>query len=90
MITTITMETLSFEQLHAQMNNLNLQLLQGSFYAGEIVLLDQEVVLTVALLLQVAAVIRKESPSGILVNFYDFPTENGIQVPHLPVPWKRT
>jgi hypothetical protein len=52
--------------------------------------LDQEVVLTIALHSKVAAVIRKESPSCILVNFYVFPGKNGIQVPHLPIPRKRT
>jgi hypothetical protein len=69
------METLSFEQqLHAQTNNLHLQQyyipsLQGSVYVGETVLLDQEVVLTVALCSKVVTVIGKESPSGVLVNF---------------------
>jgi hypothetical protein len=58
---------------------------------GETVLLDQEVVLTTMVLCsKVVAVIRRESPSSILVNFYVFPGENGIQVPHLPVPQKRT
>jgi hypothetical protein len=95
MITTITtMETLSFEEIHAQ-TTLHLQQhyissLQGSVYAGEIVLLDEEVILTVALRSKVAAVLRKESPSHFLVNFYVFPGQDGINVPRLPVPRKRT
>ncbi len=95
MITTITtMETLSFEEIHAQ-TTLHLQQhyissLQGSVFAGETVLLDEEVILTVALRSKVAAVLRKESPSRFLVNFYVFPGQDGINVPRLPVPRKRT
>jgi hypothetical protein len=96
MITTITtMQTLSFEQIQAETKTLNLQQhyissLQGSVYAGETVLLDEEVFLTVALRSKVAAVIRKEAPSHFLVNFYVFPGQDSIQVPRLPVPRKRT
>jgi hypothetical protein len=51
-------------------------------------LLDEEVILTTALHSKVAAIIRKKSPSGFLVNFYIFPRQNGIRV--LQVPRKRT
>jgi hypothetical protein len=96
MITTITtMQTLSFEQIQAETKTLNPQphyisSLQGSVYAGETVLLDEEVVLTVALRSKVAAVLRKEAASHFLVNFYVFPGQDSIQVPRLPVPRRRT
>jgi hypothetical protein len=89
------METLSFDELHAYTNNLHLQqhyisTLQGSVHAGETVLLDEEVVLTDALRSKVAAIIRKDSPTCFLVNFYVLAGHHGIQVPRLPVPRKRT
>jgi hypothetical protein len=89
------MQTLPFEQIQAETNTFNLQQhyissLQGSVYAGETVLLDEEFFLTVALRSEVAVVIRKEDPSHFLVNFYVFPEEDSTQVPRLPVPRKRT
>jgi hypothetical protein len=95
MITTNTMmQTLSFEELHAQTNNLHLEQhyvasLQGSVFVGETVVLNEEVVLTTQLRSKVATVIRKEAPSSFLVNFYVFAGQD-IQVPRLPVPRKRT
>ena len=89
------MESLTFEELHAQITAVPLQQhyipsLHGSLYAGETVLLDEEVILNSLLRLKVAAKIRKELPSGFLVNYYVNPDQNGIQVPDLPVPRKRT
>jgi hypothetical protein len=48
------MQTLLFEELHAQMNNLHRQQhyvpsLQGSVYMGETIVFNKEVVLTAAL-----------------------------------------
>jgi hypothetical protein len=91
----IIMETLTFEEIRAQTTHAPLQQhyvssLHGSVYAGETVFLDEEVILTSVLRSKVAAVIRKESPSGFLFNFYVYPERNGIQVPRLPVPRKRT
>jgi hypothetical protein len=97
MITTnTTMQTLSFDELYAQTNITTLQQhyvtsLHGSVLVGETVVLTEEVILTDALRSKVATVIRKEAPSGFLVNFYVYAGgHDAIQVPRLPVPRKRT
>ena len=66
--------------------------LHGSVTAGEAVLLDKEYALRCSLRSNVATIIRKqESQSdGFLVNFYASSWPNGIEVPRLPVPRKRT
>jgi hypothetical protein len=90
------MEARLFEEINAEMDKSHVQhyisYLHGSLQAGETVLLDQECLLTANLCSNVAKIIRKqESPfSGFIVNFYVFPRPNGIEVPCLPVPWKRT
>jgi hypothetical protein len=89
------MEALSFEEINAGMDNSPIQhyisSLHGSVNPGEAVLLDEEVFLPADLRSIVATIIRKqESPSGFLVNFYVFPRPNGIEVPRLPIPRKRT
>ncbi len=90
-----TMEVGSFEEINAGMDNSPIQhyvsSLHGFLNAGEAVLLDEEVFLPADLRSKVATIIRKqESPSGFIVNFYVFPRPNGIEVPRLPIPRKRT
>jgi hypothetical protein len=90
-----TMEVRLLEEINAVMDNSPMQhyvsSLHGSVNAGEAVLLDKEILLPADLCSKVATIIRKqESPSGFIVNFYVFPRPNGIAVPPLPIPWKRT
>jgi hypothetical protein len=89
------MEVRSFEEINEVMDNSPIQhyvsSLHGSVNAGEAVLLDEEVLLPADLRSQVATIILKqESPSVFTVNFYVFPRPNGIAVPRLPIPQKRT
>jgi hypothetical protein len=90
-----TMEVGSFEEINAGMDNSPIQhyvsSLHGFLNAGEAVLLDEEVLLPANLRSKVATIIRKQdSPPGFIVNFYVFPRPNGIEVPRLPIPRKRT
>jgi hypothetical protein len=91
----MTIETRCFEEIQIEtQNNWHLQhyiaSLNGSVDAGEAVLLIEEVKLNDTLRSKVATIVRKESSSALLVNFYVFPKQNSIQVPSLPVPRKRT
>ena len=88
------METPPFEEVDAQMRNSQVQhytpSLHGNVSPGEAVLLVEEVQLTVDLRSKVATIVRKETPSGFLLNYFVFPRGNGIEVPRLPVPRQRT
>jgi hypothetical protein len=92
-----TMEVRSFEEINEVMDTSPIQHYISSLHAhdsvnaGEAVLLDEEFLLPADLCSKVATIIRKqESPSGFIVNFYVFPRPNGIEVPRLPIPRKRT
>ena len=90
-----TMEVGSFEEINEVMDSSPIQhyisSLHGHVNAGKAVLLDEEFLLPADLCSKVATIIRKqESPSGFIVNFYVFPRPNGIEVPRLPIPRKRT
>jgi hypothetical protein len=89
------MEVRLFEEINEVMDSSPIQpyisSLHGSVNAGEAVLLDEDFLLPADLRSKVATIIRKqESPSGFIVNFYVFPRPNGIEVPRLPIPRKRT
>jgi hypothetical protein len=88
------MEVRLFKEINEVMDNSPIQhcisSLHGSVNAGEAVLLDKEFLLPAVLRSKVATIIRKQgSPSGFIVKFYVFPRPNGIEVPRLPIPWKR-
>jgi hypothetical protein len=91
------METRTFEGINAEMDQPHIQhyipSLHGCIGARDAVLLDKEVQLTDGLRSKVATIIRKHEshPASFLVNFFVFPSrDNGILVPPISVPRKRT
>jgi hypothetical protein len=90
-----TMQTLSFEEINAVMEDPHIQhyisSLHGCINAGKVVWLNVEVELTISLRSKVASILRKQElpSSGFLSNFYVAPRKNGIIVPQVSIPWKR-
>jgi hypothetical protein len=65
--------------------------LHGYLNAGEAVMLDKEFQVTNNLCLKVTMILGKQEcpSSGLIINLYVFPRQNGIQVPWITAPRKR-
>jgi hypothetical protein len=89
------MEKRTFEEISAAMDLPHVQhyipSLQGCLVAGDTVLLDHEVQLTNGLASRHATIIRAQESGSFLLNFFVLPSgRNGVTVPRIPVPRKRT